>query len=72
MCALTPVKMGSEQKQLVIYVDSMSQPCRAILQLIRYNKLPVEELTVQIGKGQHLTKEYRALNPLGKIPVLQV
>ena len=58
--------------QLTVYVDSMSQPCRAIMQLIRYNKLPVEEKLVQIGKGQHLTQEYRAINPFGKVPVLQV
>ena len=64
-------KMGPDPK-LTVYVDSMSQPCRAIMQLIRYNKLPVEEKLIQIGKRQHLTREYRAINPFGKVPVLQV
>ena len=38
---------------LTLYMDLMSQPCRALFQLIAYNKLPVKLVTVQIGKMQH-------------------
>ena len=40
--------------------------------LLRANGVELEEKRVTISKGEHLTKEYRALNPLGKVPCYEV
>lgn len=37
----------------------------------RYLKSPVEFVRVDLGKGEHKTPEFLAMNPNGKVPVLQ-
>ena len=38
----------------------------------RVNNLKVEEKTINIAKGGTRSQEYRSINPLGKLPCLQV
>lgn len=37
----------------------------------RYLKLPVEFILVDLGRGEHKTPAFLAMNPNGKVPVLQ-
>ena len=39
---------------------------------VRVNNLKVQEKIIQISKGGTRSDEYRAINPLGKLPCLQV
>lgn len=40
--------------------------------MCRCNQLPVDEMPVPLHKNQQRTPEYLAINPLGKVPALQV
>ncbi|KAG0618257.1 hypothetical protein M758_4G049600 [Ceratodon purpureus] len=55
---------------LKLYVDLMSQPSRAVLLFCRVNKIDVELHLVNIQKGEQKTPEFRAINPLGKVPCI--
>ncbi|KAF5828408.1 glutathione transferase [Dunaliella salina] len=54
-----------------LYFDFMSQPSRACLLFCRVNGLPVKEFPTPIHKGATRTPEFRELNPLGKVPLLE-
>ncbi|XP_062873740.1 glutathione S-transferase theta-2 [Trichomycterus rosablanca] len=54
-----------------VYVDLMSQPCRAVLIFLIHNKIPHTTQTVLLHKGQHRSAEFRKLNPMQKVPVLE-
>lgn len=56
----------------VLHLDYMSQPSRALALFCRVNGLDVEEHEVTIFKGQNRTPEMLKLNPIGKLPFLQV
>lgn len=56
----------------LLYLDMLSQPSRAVEILCRVNGLDVERKIVRIGRGEHQTPEYLAVNPLGKVPFLVV
>jgi glutathione S-transferase len=43
---------------------------RKVCALARYLKLPVEFVHVNLGKGEHKTPAFLAMNPNGKVPVL--
>ncbi|GMH40943.1 hypothetical protein BSKO_08847 [Bryopsis sp. KO-2023] len=51
-----------------LYVDLLSQPCRACALFCRLTSLPVEEVKVHLGKGEHQEPWYKEKNPLGKVP----
>lgn len=55
---------------LKVYSNLMSQPARAIILFLKANKIPYEDVFVDVRKGQHLTEEYEQLNPLKKIPII--
>eukprot|EP00245_Coleochaete_scutata_P007178 TRINITY_DN22288_c0_g1_i1.p1 TRINITY_DN22288_c0_g1~~TRINITY_DN22288_c0_g1_i1.p1 ORF type:complete len:255 (+),score=24.43 TRINITY_DN22288_c0_g1_i1:70-834(+) len=55
---------------LKVYVDFISQPSRAIVIFCRANGVEMEIQPVRIGKGEHLTPEFAAINPLRKLPVI--
>ena len=44
---------------------------RKVCALARYLGAPVEFVRVDMGRGQHRTPEFLAMNPNGKVPVLQ-
>ncbi|KAK3875962.1 hypothetical protein Pcinc_019203 [Petrolisthes cinctipes] len=56
---------------LVITVDHLSQPARALSLLCRVIKAPHNEKYIQLMKGQHLRKSFTDVNPFKKIPVIQ-
>uniref|UniRef100_A0A0A9XBW2 glutathione transferase n=1 Tax=Lygus hesperus TaxID=30085 RepID=A0A0A9XBW2_LYGHE len=59
--AATPIKL---------YIDTMSQPCRALDIFLKINKLPYEPINVSLGKFEHMTEEFEKLNPFKKVPVM--
>ena len=56
----------------ILHLDYMSQPSRAVALFCRLNGLDVEEQETIIFKGQNRTPEALKLNPIGKLPFLQV
>jgi len=52
-----------------LYVDLLSQPCRALALLIRQARLDnVKEKPISLRKGQHKTEEYKKINPSTEVP----
>lgn len=56
--------------KVVLYHWEFSPFSRAVLQLCRYIKLDVEVKLLDLFKGEHMTEEYLALNPLHTVPFL--
>ncbi|NXU01309.1 GSTT1 transferase, partial [Buphagus erythrorhynchus] len=56
---------------LELYLDLLSQPCRALYIFARSNNIPFEFKKVQLSKGQHKTEEFRKVNMLMKVPALK-
>ncbi|XP_006048174.1 glutathione S-transferase theta-1 isoform X3 [Bubalus kerabau] len=56
---------------LELYLDLLSQPCRAIYIFAKKNRIPFELRTVDLRKGQHLSDAFAQVNPLQKVPVLK-
>ncbi|CAJ1937456.1 unnamed protein product [Sphenostylis stenocarpa] len=57
-------------EKLTVYADRMSQPSRAVLLFCRLNAIDFEEIKVDISKRQHLSSEFREVNPLQKVPAI--
>jgi len=55
---------------LKLYGNLLSQPVRAIFLLLKANGIPYEFKFVDMAKGEHLSEEYKKLNPLKKVPVI--
>ncbi|XP_040859453.1 glutathione S-transferase theta-3-like isoform X1 [Ochotona curzoniae] len=56
---------------LELYLDFMSQPCRAVYIFAKKNGIPFELRTVNLLKGQHFTDAFAKVNPLRKVPALK-
>ncbi|XP_031448202.1 glutathione S-transferase theta-2B [Phasianus colchicus] len=56
---------------LELYLDLLSQPCRAVYLFARCNNIPFEFKRVELMKGQHRTEEFRKVNVLMKVPALR-
>ncbi|KAL5537894.1 hypothetical protein UlMin_042334 [Ulmus minor] len=56
--------------KLKVFVDRMSQPSRAILIFCKVNGIEFEEVSVDIAKREHVKPEYKAINPMGKVPAI--
>ncbi|KAG7282400.1 hypothetical protein CRUP_029721 [Coryphaenoides rupestris] len=56
---------------VAVYLDLLSQPCRAVHILLNYNKVPFTLRTVALRKGENKTTEFTRLNPMQKVPVLE-
>ncbi|KAJ6962438.1 glutathione S-transferase T1-like [Populus alba x Populus x berolinensis] len=56
--------------KLKVYADRMSQPSRAVLIFCKVNRIDFEEVRVDISKRQHLTPEFKEINPMGKLPAI--
>ncbi|WP_431099279.1 glutathione S-transferase family protein [Polaromonas aquatica] len=50
------------------YSDTLNP--RKVCALARYLQSPVEFIWVELGKGEHRTPQFRAMNPNAKVPVL--
>ncbi|KAK7318254.1 hypothetical protein RJT34_02953 [Clitoria ternatea] len=56
--------------KLKVYADRMSQPSRAVLIFCKVNGIDFEEIKVEISKRHQLSPEFRAINPLKKLPAI--
>lgn len=56
--------------QVEVYLDLLSQPCRAVHILLTCAKIPHRVRPVALRKGEHRTPEFTKLNPMQKVPVL--
>ncbi|XP_017292086.1 glutathione S-transferase theta-2 [Kryptolebias marmoratus] len=53
-----------------VYLDLLSQPCRAVYILLTCTKIPHRVHTVALRKGENKTPEFTRLNPMQKVPVM--
>jgi glutathione S-transferase len=53
-----------------LYIDYMSQPCRAILIFCGLAKIPIEITEVNLSSGAHLKPPCSTLNPSRRIPFI--
>ncbi|XP_034294474.1 glutathione S-transferase theta-1-like isoform X2 [Pantherophis guttatus] len=71
------VSVGSTHLWLVLamvlelYLDLLSQPCRAVYIFAKKNNIPFMMKPVEMLKGQHFTEEFNKVNILRKVPVLK-
>ncbi|KAM9723000.1 glutathione S-transferase theta-2 [Menidia menidia] len=55
---------------LEVYLDLMSQPCRAVHILLACTGIPHRVRTVALRKGEQRAPAFTELNPMQKVPVL--
>uniref|UniRef100_A0A8D0HJH6 glutathione transferase n=1 Tax=Sphenodon punctatus TaxID=8508 RepID=A0A8D0HJH6_SPHPU len=56
---------------LELYLDLLSQPCRAVYIFAKKNRIPFEFKHVELFKGQQFTEEFKKVNMLKKVPALK-
>ncbi|XP_051966769.1 glutathione S-transferase theta-2 [Xyrauchen texanus] len=54
-----------------VYLDLLSQPCRAVLIFLKNNKIPHTMVNVALRKGEQNLPEFTKLNPMQKVPVME-
>ncbi|ETN68079.1 glutathione transferase, theta class [Anopheles darlingi] len=57
-------------KSLKLYYDLMSQPSRVLWILLEKSKIPYERCLVNLGKGEHLTDQFKEINRFQKVPCI--
>ncbi|XP_028314045.1 glutathione S-transferase theta-2 [Gouania willdenowi] len=55
---------------LQVYLDLLSQPCRAVHLLLTCTKIPHIVREVRLRRGEQRSPEFSRLNPLQKVPVI--
>ncbi|RVE68681.1 hypothetical protein OJAV_G00095310 [Oryzias javanicus] len=55
---------------LEVYLDLLSQPCRAVRILLARTGIPHRVCAVALRKGEQRTAEFTKLNPMQKVPVM--
>lgn len=56
---------------LKLYYDALSQPSRALLIFLQSTNIPFTRCVVNLGKGEHLTEEYKnEVSRFQKVPVI--
>ncbi len=57
--------------KITLYVDMMSQPCRAVVNFLKINNIPHEIKETLLSKGMNKTKEFISINPHSTVPTLK-
>ncbi|XP_026177517.1 glutathione S-transferase theta-2 [Mastacembelus armatus] len=57
-------------RQVEVYLDLMSQPCRAVHILLDCTRIPHKVRYVALRRGENRTPDFAKLNPMQKVPVL--
>ncbi|KAL3362276.1 hypothetical protein AABB24_014917 [Solanum stoloniferum] len=55
---------------LKLYVDRRSHPCREVIIFCKLNGIDFEEVHIDLSKRQHLTPEFKEVNPMKQIPAI--
>ncbi|GAV57943.1 GST_N domain-containing protein [Cephalotus follicularis] len=55
---------------LKIYADRMSQPSRAVIIFCKVNGIDFEEIRIDLSKRQHLSPEFKDINPMRQVPAI--
>ncbi|KAG7218326.1 hypothetical protein INR49_020466 [Caranx melampygus] len=55
---------------LEVYLDLLSQPCRAVHILLNCTRIPHRVRTVALRKGENRSPGFTKLNPMQKVPVM--
>ncbi|KAL3499351.1 hypothetical protein ACH5RR_038444 [Cinchona calisaya] len=58
--------------KLKLFVDRMSQPSRALLIFCKANGIDFEEVKIDLAKKEHLSPDYKAINPMKQVPAIEV
>ncbi|KAH8940811.1 hypothetical protein BDL97_14G004300 [Sphagnum fallax] len=61
--------MGSS-RNLTLYVDLLSQPCRAVTIFCRVNEIEADVQIVSLWKKETREPPFLAINPLGQLPAI--
>uniref|UniRef100_A0A8D0DVR0 glutathione transferase n=1 Tax=Salvator merianae TaxID=96440 RepID=A0A8D0DVR0_SALMN len=56
---------------LELYLDLLSQPCRAVYIFAKKNNIPFVMKSIEMLKGQQFSEEFNKVNILRKVPVLK-
>ncbi|XP_074146054.1 glutathione S-transferase theta-2B isoform X1 [Sminthopsis crassicaudata] len=56
---------------LELYLDLISQPCRAVYLFAKANGIPFEVKSVELLRGQHMTDDFAKVNSLKRVPALK-
>ena len=59
-------------KELHLYYDPISQPCRTVLNIFKIANVEFKHHIINIFKGEQHKADFKKLNPLMKVPVLVV
>ncbi|CAF0844614.1 unnamed protein product [Adineta steineri] len=55
---------------LTYYYDLMSQPCRAVYIFLKMTGIPYQSKEIALRKMEHMNDEFKKINPLKKVPVI--
>jgi glutathione S-transferase len=66
------MEINAKNSKLYIYGDYLSQPFRSIVCFCKIAKIPFEIKFVNIGRGEHLSEDYKKINRYGKIPSIKI
>ncbi|XP_055054385.2 glutathione S-transferase theta-2 [Misgurnus anguillicaudatus] len=58
------------RKAVKVYLDLLSQPCRAVFIFLKNNKIPHTVDYVALRKGEQRSPDFTKLNPMQKVPVM--
>ncbi|XP_008248397.1 LOW QUALITY PROTEIN: glutathione S-transferase theta-1 [Oryctolagus cuniculus] len=56
---------------LELYLDLLSQPCRAVYIFAKKNGIPFQLRPVELRQAEHLSEAFAQVNPLKKVPALK-
>ncbi|OWM72030.1 hypothetical protein CDL15_Pgr017913 [Punica granatum] len=56
--------------KLKVYAYPTSPPARAVIIFCKVNGIDFEEVRVDLSKRQHLSSEFKEINPMGKVPAI--